>query len=179
MTAYTRAAQCTILVATLAMATSAFLPATAQTTGSEQYQPTPKEFGLKQTAAALNAQRGEALRQRNAAAIAEMYTPDATFVELLPRLQVMRGRAEVRRHFEELTKAQVSNLTFTIIYSEMSGKDMSVGGDYVLAAGNNKIINGHFFQLLRQDGGTWKIAMETFARPEPVTVGEVDETRGN
>jgi ketosteroid isomerase-like protein len=148
MTAYTRATQCTILAATLAMATtSAFLPAAAQTTGSEQYQPTAKESGLKQTAAALNAQRGEALRQRNAAAIAEMYTPDATFVELLPRLQVMRGRAEVRRHFEELTKARISDLTFTIISAEMTGRDMSVGGDYVLAAGNNETINGHFFPV--------------------------------
>ncbi len=89
----------------------------------------------------MNAQRGEAFRRKDSAAVAQIYTPDAVYVELLPKLQVMRGRAEIKNHFDELLAAQSSNLTYTVTSAEITGNDtMSAGGDYVLTVGHNKQI---------------------------------------
>jgi hypothetical protein len=50
-----------------------------------------------------------------------------------------------------------------------------VGGDYYLSARGGQKISGHFFQVLKRDTGTWKIAAQVFARPEPVTAVEGNE----
>jgi ketosteroid isomerase-like protein len=39
---------------------------------------------------------------KDAAGIAAEFTPDALFVELLPRLEVMRGKAEIQKHYQQL-----------------------------------------------------------------------------
>ena len=174
------------LAATAALALTAgiFVPAAAQPTersspSGQQYQQPAADDNLRTVAGTLNAQRGEAFRQRNSSAVAEFYAPDAVYVELLPRAQVMRGRGEIRRHFDELLAAQTSDLSPTVVSAEMTGSDgMSVAGDYVLTTKENRKIIGHFFQVLRRDGGAWKIALHVFARPDPVTVGEVDLIAG-
>jgi ketosteroid isomerase-like protein len=181
---YTRNKQHKILATAIAIAAAAtILPARAQTTApqsSEQYQQPQVGESLRTIATALNARRGEAFRRKNSAAVAETYAPNAVYVELLPALQVMRGRAEIQRHFDELLAAQSTDLSFTVTSAEMTGGDtMSVGGDYVLTARGNRKINGHFFQILRREGGAWKIALHTFARPDPVTVSEENVYRGN
>ena len=173
------------VIAAVAVATTMFVPARAQTPArqsysSNQYEAPTLGDGYRAAAAAVNAQRGEAFRRGNSAGVAQIYTPDAVYVELLPRLEVMRGRAEIKKHFDDLLAAHSSNLTFTVTSAELTANDtMSAGGDYVLTAGRDKRIQGHFYQVLRRDGATWKIAMHVFARPEPVTVGEVDSFRGN
>lgn len=149
-------------------------------TSSEQYAGVTSEDKLRVVAAAVNERRGEAFRRRDTAAVAGFFTPDAMYVELLPVLQVMRGRAEIQRHYDELIAAQSSNLTYNVTSAELTRPDIiTVGGNYVLTAKGNKEIAGHFFQELRRDGNDWKIAMQVFARPDPVTVGEVDQYRGN
>ena len=57
---------------------------------------------LKAAAAALIAQRVQFYNKKDAAGIAAEFTPDALFVELLPRLEVMRGKAEIQKHYQQL-----------------------------------------------------------------------------
>jgi hypothetical protein len=66
--------------------------------------------------------------------------------------------------------ANANDLTTNVTMAEMVSKDEAlVGGDYSLGMAGGKRIAGHFFQVLRQEGGSWKIAMQSFARPEPIT----------
>ena len=109
-------------------------------------------------------------------AAAREYTADATYVELLPRLEVMKGRARIQQHFHDLMAANANDLATNVTTAEMSGDGTAiVGGDYSLGVAGGKRISGHFFQVLRQEGGTWKIAMQAFARPEPITSIEASE----
>ena len=51
---------------------------------------------------------------------------------------------------------------------ELNGNDTGVmAGDYTVFA-NAKTITGHWFEILRQEAGTWKTAVHVFARPEPI-----------
>ena len=128
---------------------------------------------LRMIAGAINTKRGELFRKKDPAGLAAIYTPDATFVEILPRIQVMHGRAEIRQHFQDLLEAGAGDLVFTVTQAQtISSGAMQAGGDYYINVKDGKRISGHFFQILRQDSGNWKIAMHFFARPEPVTAVE-------
>ena len=174
-----------LFIAAFAVASLFSLSARAQNAvfqveGSQQYPSATTEDGLRNVAAGLNEARGAAFRRRDTAAVAQFFTPDAVYVELLPRLQVMRGRPEIKAHLDQLIAAESSNVSYSVTSAEAAGKDgLSAGGDYVLTASRNKQIQGHFYEVLHRDGGSWKIAMLVFARPEPVTVGETDNFRGN
>ena len=138
---------------------------------SAQMPPQPTEQDHFRTLASnRNAQRSDFYRKGDLAGLASLYTPDASYIELLPRLSVMHGRDEIREHMHDLVAAKAQDLVLTVTTAEMTGRDsMMVGGDYYVMVQGGKKISGHFFQILRQDGGTWKIAMHAFARPEPVT----------
>ena len=144
-------------------------------------QGTPAPSGadrLRTEAAAVNARRDELFARRDAAGISAMYTPDATYVELLPRPERMEGHARIEEHFRELFDAHVSELRYTVTNARMVGPDAEVTGDYVMVA-NGKRIAGHFVQVLRKEGDDWKIASHVFARPEPVTAGEMHDVPGH
>ena len=131
---------------------------------------------LRMIASSINAKRGELFRKKDPAGLAAIYTPDATSVEILPRIQVMHGRAEIRQHFQDLLEAGAGDLVFTVTQAQtISSGAMQAGGDYYINVKDGKRISGHFFQILRQDGGDWKIAMHFFARPEPVTASEAPQ----
>lgn len=131
---------------------------------------------LRAAAATVNAKRADAYRRKDVAGIAAEYTADATYVELLPRLEVMKGRAQIQQHFHDLMAANANDLATNVTTAEMSGDGTAtVGGDYSLGVAGGKRISGHFFQVLRKEGGTWKIAMQAFARPEPITSIEASE----
>ena len=148
------------------------VPAAYPQSGQAYPQPTAQD-NLRAIATTLNSERAELFRKKDPAAIAAVYTPDATYVELLPKLQVMQGRADIQRHFEDLLEAGAGRIAFTVTDAKMTPSGtMEVGGDYSIAVRGDKKIAGHFFQIIRQDGGTWKIAMHVFARPEPVTAVE-------
>jgi len=158
-----------------AMVSPVFAQHTGQTYNQDVTAPSQQD-SLRMAATNLNHQRRELFRKKDAAGAAALYTPDAIYVELLPRLDVMRGRSQIQAHLNDIMAASVSDLIVTVTSAEMAGNGvMLVGGDYSLVVGGGKKINGHFFQTLRQDGGTWKIAMHTFARPEPVTPVEVNQ----
>jgi uncharacterized protein (TIGR02246 family) len=173
-----------LLLPLLALSGAMTLPVAAQQSApvaesSDQYPRPTNRDNLIVAAAALNNQRSEAIRKRDLPGIVAVYTADAVYVELLPRLEVMHGRAQIQRHFEELFASRTTDLTSTVTSADSAGNDRAlVGGNYSLVTGNKQIA-GHFVQELRREGGAWKIASHVFARPEPVTVIERNEFRGN
>jgi ketosteroid isomerase-like protein len=80
----------------------------------------------------------------------------------------MHGTAEVQKHYQQLIDAGATNFALTITQVEPTGNDSGLmAGDYTVVA-NGKTITGHWFEILRQEAGTWKIAVHVFARPEPI-----------
>jgi uncharacterized protein (TIGR02246 family) len=123
---------------------------------------------LTATAAAVIAERSELYNKKDAGGIAAEFTADATFVELLPILEVMHGKAEIQKHYQQLFDAGATNFSQKITQVELNGNDTGVmAGDYTVFA-NGKTITGHWFEILRQEAGTWKTAVHVFARPEPI-----------
>ncbi|MBV8223807.1 MAG: hypothetical protein JO232_01305 [Verrucomicrobia bacterium] len=123
---------------------------------------------LKAAAAALIAQRVQFYNNKNAAGIAAEFTPDAIFVELLPRLEVVRGQTEIQKHYQALFDAGAAGFDQKITQVELNGKEAGVmAGDYSVVA-NGKTITGHWFEILRQEAGIWKSAVHVFARPNPI-----------
>ena len=144
-----------IVVITIGMA----LPAPAQQNSMQD---------LTAVAAAVIAERSELYNKKDAGGIAAEFTEDATFAELLPRLEVMHGKAEIQKHYQQLFDAGATNFSQKITQVELNGNDTGVmAGDYTVVA-NGKTITGHWFEILRQDAGRWKIAVHVFARPEPI-----------
>ena len=184
----TKASATKILVPVLALAAGIALPVAAQ---QARHAPPPAAYNegvpeptdqdnLRTVATNVNAQRSELFRKKDLAGAGAMYTPDAAYIELMPRFEVMMGRAQIQQHFHELMTANTSEIVPTVTTAEMDPDgEIMVGGDYYLLVQGNKKVSGHFFQVLRKDGGTWKIAMHGFARAQPVTVGEVDAFRGD
>jgi ketosteroid isomerase-like protein len=80
----------------------------------------------------------------------------------------MHGKAEIQKHYQQLFDAGATNFALKITQVELNGNDTGVmAGDYTVVA-NGKTITGHWFEILRLDAGTWKIAVHVFARPEPI-----------
>ena len=148
-----------LLLSIVAITIGTALPGSAQQNSTQD---------LTAAAAAVIAQRSELYNKKDAAGIAAEFTEDATFVELLPRLEVMHGKAEVQKHYQQLIDAGATNFALKITQAEPTGNDSGLmAGDYTVVA-NGKTITGHWFEILRQDAGTWKIAVHVFARPEPI-----------
>ena len=141
-------------------------PSHAEARRSSQSDP------LQSAADSLNLQRDRAFRARDLRAIGALYTPDAIYVELLPALNSIQGRTQIEIHFQELFDANTSNLDTTVRNVTRTSSDTAlVTGDYSLVV-SNRIIGGHFLQILRLESGTWKIAQHVFARPEAITERE-------
>ena len=135
------------------------LPAAAQQNSTEDF---------KAAAAAIIVQRTQLYNQKDAAGIAGQFTADAVFVELLPRLTVVHGKAEIQKHYQQLFDAGAANFDQKITEAEPNGNATGViAGDYSVVA-NGKTITGHWFEILRQEAGTWKATIHVFARPEPI-----------
>lgn len=129
---------------------------------------------LKAKAEAVIAERARFYNQKNAAGIAAEFTADAIFVELLPRLEVMHGKAEIEKHYQQLFDAGATNFDLKITRVELNGDENGViAGDYSVLA-NAKTITGHWFEILRQEAGTWKAAVHVFARPEPIVEWQLE-----
>jgi uncharacterized protein (TIGR02246 family) len=148
-----------LLLSIVAITIGTALPATAQQNSTQD---------LTAAAAAVITQRSELYNKKDAGGIAAEFTTDATFVELLPRLEVMHGKAEIQKHYQQLFDAGATNFSLKITQVELNGNDTGVmAGDYTVFA-NAKTITGHWFEILRQEAGTWKTAVHVFARPEPI-----------
>jgi uncharacterized protein (TIGR02246 family) len=143
---------------------------------SKDMSPPTAQDDARVAASNVNAQRSDYYRKGDLAGVVSVYTPDATYVQLLPRISVMKGRDQIQQHVRELMAAKVNDLVLTVTTAQITGTDsMMVGGDYYVMVEGGKKISGHFFQVLQKDGGAWKIAMHAFARPEPVTPVEANQ----
>ena len=165
-------------MAILAILFGSALPATAQYPGSSptHYQNPSDQDNLRTAVTNLNAQRSEFYRKKNLDGVVSEYTPDALYIQLMPNLSVMKGREQIKRHFQELMEANATDLVLTVTNAQMTGNDtLKAGGSYFVAVAGGKKVYGHFYQELRRDGGTWKIAKHIFARPEPVTTLEMKQ----
>jgi len=141
------------------MAIGTALPAAAQQNRTQD---------LKAAAETVIVQRAQLYNQKDAAGIAAEFTPDAIFVELLPRLEVLHGKAEIQQHYQQLFDAGATNFELKITQVELNGNETGViAGDYSVLA-NGKTITGHWFEILRPEGGTWRAAVHVFARPESI-----------
>jgi ketosteroid isomerase-like protein len=168
----------TALIPVVAIAIGMVLPVAAQQTrrAPQSYQQDvgqpSEQDNLRTVATNINAQRSELYRKKDLAGIAALYTPDATYIELMPQFQLMTGRAQVQQHLREIMTANATENVPTVTAAQMGGNgEIMVGGDYYLIV-NNKKIGGRFFQVLRNEGGAWKIALHAFARGQPVTPSE-------
>jgi ketosteroid isomerase-like protein len=180
------AAATKFLIPVVAIATGMVLPAAAQ----QSRRPPPSyqqdvaqltdQDNLRTVAININAQRSALFGKKDLAGIGALYTRDAAYIELLPRFEVMMGTAQIQQHLHELMAASTTENIPNVTSAEMGANgDVLVGGDYYLVVHGDRRVGGRFFQVLRKDGGTWKIAMHTFARTQPVTAGEVDQFHGN
>lgn len=122
----------------------------------------------------LNSRRSGLYKQEDLAGIAALYTADAMYIELLPVLQVLKGRDQIRGHFEELINASAVNIVPTVLSAEKKPDGtIRVSGDYVVLSSEGAQTEGHFVQTLRFEDGTWRIAEHVFARPDPITAAEM------
>ena len=148
-----------------------------QSQSGDAYAKPSEQDGLRQIATNINAQRSAFFAKRDAAGIASLYTQDASYTQLLPRLSMMTGHNQIQDHFRELFRANATELQYNVTMAQAVSNDTQVvGGDYFLTAAGKRIA-GHFVQTLKLEGGTWKISNHVFARPEPVTMQEVSEYR--
>ena len=131
-----------LLLSIVAITIGTALPAAPQQNGTQD---------LKAAAAALIAQRVQLYNKKDAAGIAAEFTPDAIFVELLPTLEVMRGKAEIQKHYQQLFDAGATSFDQKITQVELNGNETGMmAGDYSVVA-NGKTITGHWFEILRQE----------------------------
>jgi uncharacterized protein (TIGR02246 family) len=148
-----------LLLSIVAMTIETAQPAAAQQNSTED---------LKAAAEALIAQRVQLYNKKDAAGIAAEFTQDAIFVELLPTLEVMRGKEEIQKHYQRLFDAGATSFDQKITQVELNGNEEGVmAGDYSVVA-NGKNITGHWFEIVRQEAGTWKATVHVFARPNPI-----------
>jgi uncharacterized protein (TIGR02246 family) len=145
----------------------------------ESYAQPADHDKLAEIAVAINARRSDFFAKGDAAGVASLYSPDATYVEIMPRLEMMSGHANIESHFRDLFKAHATELRSTVVSAQRVDNDTQiVGGDYFIVAKNKKTM-GHFVQILRREpGGAWKIVSHVFARPEPITFQETADYRG-
>ena len=159
-------------------------PATMGQPGSSPQasaQPAPHENPMW-VAMDVNVRRSTFYRRKDVSGVASLYTPDATYIELMPILQVLKGREQIQGHFEELLTAGAADIVPTVKQASPNADGtILVGGDYIVLSHSLRDdtqptqISGHFAQILRQQqDGAWRIAMHLFARPDPITDSEFD-----
>lgn len=143
---------------------------------AEAYARPTDQDKLREIGNTVNARRSEAFARKDAAAIAAVYAADATYIEILPALKVMSGRAQIETHLRDVLNAGTTQLQSTVTNAQMLDRDteMLVAGDYYLVV-KGKTIAGHFVQVLRREAGAWKIVSHIFARPDPVTHHEMSQ----
>jgi uncharacterized protein (TIGR02246 family) len=157
---------------------AAILPADAQQAGTlsprpQAASPAPDRQDPMAIAAALNVRRSRLYQQQDTAGVASLYSQDATYVELMPVLQVLKGRDQIKGHFEELISASAVNIVPTVTRAERNADGtILASGDYLVLSWEGTQTERHFVQTLRQEDGTWRIAVHVFARPDPVTAAE-------
>lgn len=136
--------------AVVAVLVGTALPVAAQQSG---IGPSALDNGRQQDpmsiAAAVNMRRSRLYEQQDTAGIASLYTEDATYVELMPILQIFKGQDQIKGHLDELLGASAVGLVPTVTQAKLnSDGTILVGGDYLVLSREGAETDGHFVQRL-------------------------------
>jgi uncharacterized protein (TIGR02246 family) len=113
---------------------------------------------------ALGKRESELLGKKDAAGIASLFTSDALLVMLAPQYEFKPGRDAILKHYQGIIDAGATGITLELKNLELRSNDsIWVAGNYSVTI-KDKTIQGNWFRILKGDNGTWKIAMEAFAR---------------
>ena len=113
---------------------------------------------------ALGARESELLSKKDAAGIASLCTSDGLLVVLAPQFAFKPGRDAIEKHYQGIIDAGATNITLELKNLEQRGNDgVWAAGNYSVTV-KDKAIQGSWFRILKRENGTWKIAMEAFAR---------------
>src|ERR1700745_803847 len=117
---------------------------------------------------ALSARESELLSKKDAAGIASLFTSDGLLVTLAPQFAFKPGRDAIQKHYQSIIEAGASSITLELKNMELRGNDgVWAAGNYSVPV-KDKTIKGNWFRILRRESGTWKIAMEAFARASAI-----------
>ena len=113
---------------------------------------------------ALGARESQLLSKKDAAGIASLFTSDGLLVVLAPQFAFKPGRDAIEKHYQGIIDAGATNITLELKNLELRGNDgVWAAGNYSVTV-KDKAIQGSWFRILKRENGTWKIAMEAFAR---------------
>jgi ketosteroid isomerase-like protein len=113
---------------------------------------------------ALGTRESELLSKKDAAGIASLFTSDALLVMLAPQYEFKPGRDAILKHNQGIIDAGATSITLELKNLELRSNDsIWAAGNYSITI-KDKTIQGKWFRILRRENGTWKIAMEAFAR---------------
>jgi uncharacterized protein (TIGR02246 family) len=119
---------------------------------------------------ALSARQSELLSKKDAAGIASLFTSDGLLVMLAPQFAFKPGRDVIQKHYQGIIDAGTTAITLELKNMELRGNDgVWAAGNYSVTV-KDKTIPGNWFRILKRENGTWKIAMEAFARAGAVDV---------
>ena len=113
---------------------------------------------------ALGARESELLSKKDAAGIASLFTSDGLLVMLAPQFAFKPGREAIQKHYQGIIDAGATTIVLELKNLELRGNDgVWAAGNYSVTV-KDKTIQGNWFRILKSENGTWKIAMEAFAR---------------
>jgi uncharacterized protein (TIGR02246 family) len=113
---------------------------------------------------ALGARESELLSKKDAAGLASLFTSDGLLVMLSPQFAFKPGRDAIQKHYQGIIDAGATSITLELKNLELRAKDsVWAAGNYSVTV-KDKTIQGNWFRILKGENGTWKIAMEAFAR---------------
>ena len=113
---------------------------------------------------ALGARESELLSKKDAARLASLFTSDGLLVMLSPQFAFKPGRDAIQKHYQGIIDAGATSITLELKNLELRAKDsVWAAGNYSVTV-KDKTIQGNWFRILKGENGTWKIAMEAFAR---------------
>ena len=125
---------------------------------------------VMEAANALSARQSELLSKKDAAGIASLFTSDGLVVMLAPQFAFKPGRDVIQKHYQGIIDAGTTAITLELKNMELRGNDgVWAAGNYSVTV-KDKTIQGNWFRILKRENGTWKIAMEAFARAGAVDV---------
>jgi uncharacterized protein (TIGR02246 family) len=123
---------------------------------------------------ALGARESELLSKKDAAGIAALFTSDGLLVMLAPQFAFKPGRDAIQKHYQGVIDAGATSIVMELKNLELRGNDgVWAAGNYSVTV-KDKAIQGNWFRILKHENGTWKIAMEAFAR-----AGGMDASSGS
>jgi uncharacterized protein (TIGR02246 family) len=113
---------------------------------------------------ALSARENELLGKKDAAGIASLFTSDGLLVMLAPQFAFNPGRDAIQKHYQSTIDGGATSITMELKNMELRGNDgVWAAGSYSVTV-KDKTIQGNWFRIFKRESGTWKIAMEAFAR---------------